>query len=52
MQAMCFPLHDGNHQAWGLPDKRIIGYGLFFGYPELQIKAIPRRNAPKIEWRG
>lgn len=39
-------------EALGLPEKRIIGYGLFFGYPELQIRAIPRRNALKVEWRG
>lgn len=41
------PLQD----ALGLPEKRIIGYGLFFGYPELQIKAIPRRNKIEVVWK-
>ncbi|HPN41683.1 MAG TPA: hypothetical protein PKX36_09195 [Candidatus Cloacimonadota bacterium] len=35
-----------------LPDRRRIGYGLFFGYPELKVSAIPRRNKLEVSWRG
>jgi len=38
--------------ALALPDKRRVGYGLFFGYPELEIKAIPRRKPLQVVWRG
>ncbi|HOH46663.1 MAG TPA: nitroreductase family protein [Candidatus Cloacimonadota bacterium] len=37
--------------ALDLPPKRSVGFGLFFGYPELETKAIPRRNPLEVVWR-
>jgi nitroreductase/NAD-dependent dihydropyrimidine dehydrogenase PreA subunit len=41
------PLRD----ALALPDKRRVGYGLFFGYPALRTQAIPRRKPLDVLWR-
>jgi nitroreductase len=41
------PLKD----ALALPDKRKVGYAMFFGYPAYPVAAIPRRNALDIVWR-
>jgi nitroreductase len=38
--------------ALALPEKRSIGYGLFFGYPSHPVMAIPRRNELVVQWRG
>ncbi len=37
--------------ALALPEGRRAVYPLFFGYPTLKPKAIPRRNPLEIEWR-
>lgn len=39
-------------EALALPDRRKVGYGLFIGYPQHQVTAIPRRNKLSVEWRG
>lgn len=39
-------------EALNLPAKRRVGYGLFFGYPALDVKAIPRRKPLDVVWRG
>jgi nitroreductase/NAD-dependent dihydropyrimidine dehydrogenase PreA subunit len=36
--------------ALGLPDKRIIGYAMMFGYPVHKPLSIPRRNPIDIAW--
>ncbi len=38
-------------EALALPPKRKIGYALFFGYPQYQIRAIPRRKPLDLIWR-
>lgn len=37
--------------ALALPEKRKVGYALFFGYPSYEATAIPRRNPLSVEWR-
>lgn len=39
-------------EALVLPAKHKVGYGLFFGYPQHQVTAIPKRNKLQMEWRG
>lgn len=36
--------------ALALPDRRKIGYALFFGYPTYRTTAIPRRNPLDVSW--
>jgi len=39
-------------EVLALPQKRVISYGMMFGYPQLQYKAhhLPRRNPLQIAW--
>jgi nitroreductase len=41
------PLKD----ALALPDKRNVGYAMFFGYPALKATGIPRRKPLYVVWR-
>ncbi len=47
---MAFDSYIPLQEALALPDRRRIGYGLFFGYPKLSVKAIPRREELKLVW--
>lgn len=48
---MAFDSYEPLREALALQDKRMIGYGLFFGYPALQIRAVPRRKTLDVVFR-